>query len=137
MEDFLKTIFYIALTLCFIAGAVYFTTGTYFMTKNMEKSLSNPDILNNFNKTIASHQKGLLVSHPQIWSFTLAILIFLSVILGYYGGLSSGCVVDPIMQALAFLPMCVSYLLLGVHGLIVVAIVTVVSIFIGVLGTSE
>ena len=45
--------------------------------------------------------------------------------------------VDPIMQALAFLPMCVSYLLLGVHGLIVVAIVTVVSIFIGALGTSE
>jgi len=43
----------------------------------------------------------------------------------------------PIMQALAFLPMCVSYLLLGVHGLIVVTIVTVVSIFIGALGTSE
>ena len=89
------------------------------------------------NNTISKLKSGLLPSCSVSWSMVFAVLILATAILGYYGGLSSGCVVDPIMQALAFLPMCVSYLLLGVHGLIVVAIVTVVSIFIGALGTSE
>ena len=135
MEDILKIIFYIALTLCLMAGAVYFTTGTYFMTKDMEKSLSNPDILNNINKTIASHQKGLLASHPYAWSFTLAILIFLSVILGYYGGLSSCC--DPISIFFTILPLSASVILLGALGFLIISIVTGLSAFKGLIDTTD
>ena len=135
MEDFLKTIFYIALTLCLMAGAVYFTTGTYFMTKDMEKSLSNPNILNNINKTISSHQRGLLASHPYAWSFTLAILIFISVILGYYGGLSSCC--DPISIFFTILPLFASVILLGALGFLIISIVTGLSAFKGLIDTTN
>ena len=142
MEDFLKTIFYIALTLCFIAGAVYFTTGTYFMTKDMERSLPeitpNPVIPEN-TKHIAdiltNNGDGLLASHPYAWSFTLAILIFISVILGYYGGLSSCC--DPISIFFTILPLSASVILLGALGFLIISIVTGLSAFTGLIDTTN
>jgi len=135
MEDFLKTIFYIALTLCLMAGAVYFTTGTYFMTKDMEKSLSNPNILNNINKTISSHQRGLLASHPYAWSFTLAILIFLSAISGYYTGLSTCC--GSISEFFIVPLLFASIILLGALGFLIISIVTGLSAFKGLIDTTN
>jgi len=141
-NDFLKNIFYIALILCFMAGAVYFTTGVYFMTKDTKKSLSeispNPVIPKNGKNiadTLTNKGDRILASHPYAWSFTLAILIFLSVILGYYSGLSSCW--NPILLFFAVLPLFASAMLLGALGFIIIAIVTGLSAFKGLIDTTD
>ena len=142
MEDFLKTIFYIALTLCLIAGTVYFTTGTYFMTKDMERSLPeitpNPVIPEN-TKHIAdiltNNGDGLLAYHPYAWSFTLAILIFLSAISGYYTGLSTCC--GSISEFFIVPLLFASVILLGALGFLIISIVTGLSAFKGLIDTTN
>jgi len=126
MGDFLKTLFYVTLVLFFVAGTAYFAVSAYFMTKDIaQKSLTNPDILNDINKTITSYQKGLLASHLQIWSFTLVTLLLISGILGYYGGLCSCS--NPILIVFTVIPLSASAMLLGALGFIIIAIVTVIS----------
>lgn len=153
MENFLKTLFYVTLVFFFIAGTVYFTVSTYSMTKDLEKSLtnSNSSIFNDFKKdstmeqiktinstalndTIAFFKKGLLSQYSTLWSIVLVILSIAAVILGYYGGLlNSGCVKDPVAEFLAFVPMLISFLVLGTFGFVIVGWSTVIGMVIGIL----
>ena len=141
MEDFLKTIFYIALTLCLMAGAVYFTTGTYFMTKDMGKPLEITIIAHNMEKSLLEITpnplipNNVLASHPYAWSFTLVILIFLSAIIGYYSGLSACCVSISIFFIVPLL--FASVILLGALGFLIISIVTGLSAFKGLIDTTN
>jgi len=128
MEDFLKIALHAAFVLFFIAGATYFVASTYSVMEDSEKKLLI-ESSNNITNIIANQQKGMLASHSQAWSFTLAILLFISAILGYYGGLSS-CY-NSFLIYFALLPLLISGMLLGTLGFIVVAIVTVISAFKG------
>jgi len=74
---------------------------------------------------------GLLPVCSISWYFVLAILVIVAVFLGYWGGGSIGCLMDPIMLILAFLPACISYFVLGILGLAVVWSVTYVAFVIG------
>ncbi|RLJ03936.1 MAG: hypothetical protein DRP18_05405 [Candidatus Aenigmatarchaeota archaeon] len=130
MEDFLKIALHATLVLFFITGATYFVASTYSVMEDSEKKLLI-ESSNNITDIIANQQKGLLASHSQAWSFTLAILIFLSVILGYYGGLSSCC--DPISIFFTILPLSASVILLGALGFLIISIVTGLSAFKGLI----
>ena len=74
---------------------------------------------------------GLLPVCSISWSFVLAILVIAAVFLGYWGGGSIGCLMDPFMLILALLPACISYFVLGILGLAVVWSVTYVAFVIG------
>jgi len=74
---------------------------------------------------------GLLPVCSISWSFVLAILVIAAVFLGYWGGGSIGCLMDPFMLILALLPTCISYFVLGILGLAVVWSVTYVAFVIG------
>ena len=74
---------------------------------------------------------GLLPACSISWYFVLAILVIAAVFLGYWGGGSIGCLMDPIMLIFAFLPACISYFVLGILGLAVVLLVTYVAFVIG------
>jgi len=128
MEDFLKIALYATFVLFFIAGTTYFVASIYSVMEEPEKKLLI-ESSNNITNIIANQQKGMLASHSQAWSFTLAILLFISAILGYYGGLSS-CY-NSFLIYFALLPLLISGMLLGTLGFIVVAIVTVISAFKG------
>ena len=130
MEDFLKIGLHATLVLFLMVGTTYFVASTYSMMENSEKKLLI-ESSNNVNVTdiIANQQKGLLASYSQAWGFTLAILLFISAILGYYGGLSS-CYKSFLIY-FALLPLLISGMLLGTLGFIIVAIVTVISAFKG------
>jgi len=130
MEDFLRIALYATLVLFLMAGAAYFVASTYSVMEGSEKKLLI-ESSNNITNIIANQQKGMLASHSQAWSFTLAILLFISAILGYYGGLSS-CY-NSFLIYFALLPLLISGMLLGTLGFIVVAIVTVISAFKGLI----
>jgi len=130
MEDFLKIALYAIFVLFFMTGATYFVVGTYSVMEDSEKKLLI-ESSNNITDIIVNQQKGLLASHSQTWGFTLAILLFISAILGYYGGLSS-CY-KSLLIYFALLPLLISGMLLGTLGFIVVAIVTVISAFKGLI----
>ena len=130
MEDFLKIALYAIFVLFFMVGAIYFVASIYSVIEDSEKKLLI-ESSNNVTDIIANQQKGLLASHSQAWGFTLAILLFISAILGYYGGLSS-CYKSFLIY-FALLPLLISGMLLGTLGFIVVAIVTVISAFKGLI----
>ena len=130
MEDFLKIALYATFVLFFIAGTTYFVASIYSVMEDSEKKLLI-ESSNNITNIIANQQKGMLASHSQAWSFTLAILLFISAILGYYSGLSS-CYKSFLIY-FALLPLLISGMLLGTLGFIIVAIVTVISAFKGLI----
>ncbi len=134
MEDFLKIALYATFVLFFMAGAIYFVASTYSVMEDSEKKLLI-ESSNNITDIIANQQKGMLASHPYAWSFTLTILIFLSAILGYYTGLSICC--GSISEFFVVLPLFASAILLGILGFVIVAIVTALSAFKGLIDTTN
>ena len=80
------------------------------------------------NATINSWE-GTLASFSLWWSIALIVLVIAGAILGYYSGLGSGCY--PILMFFAVIPLCVSYLTLGIWGFLVVAIITVIAVLKG------
>ncbi len=87
------------------------------------------------NNTIIFFKKGLLSQYSStLWSITLVILSIAGVILGYYGGLlNSGCVKDPVAEFLAFVPMIISFLVLGTFGFVIIGWCTVIGMIAGIL----
>jgi len=81
------------------------------------------------NVTISSWGGGVLVPYSLWWSIVLTVLIIVGAILGYYSGLGSGCY--PILMIFVALPLCISYLTLGIWGFLVVAIITVIAVLKG------
>jgi len=130
MEDFLKIGLHATLVLFLMVGTTYFVASTYSMMENSEKKLLI-ESSNNVNVTdiIVNQQKGLLASHPQAWGFTLAILLFISAIIGYYGSLCSCS--NSILINFIVLPLFASIILLGAWGFMAIAIVTAISSFKG------
>ena len=84
------------------------------------------------NETLEKFRNGLLPACSVSWFIAFVALVLAAIFLGYYCGLSSGCVINPIMWIIAYIPMCVSFIL-GSQGVIIVGIVTAISIFIGAL----
>ena len=128
MEDFLKIALHATLVLFFITGATYFVASTYSVMEDSEKKLLI-ESSNNITNIIANQQKGMLASHSQAWGFTLAILLFISAIIGYYGSLCSCS--NSILISFIVLPLSASVILLGAWGFMIVAIVTAISSFKG------
>ena len=126
--DFLKIALPATLVLFLMVGATYFVASTYSMMKNSEKKLLI-ESSNNVTDIIANQQKGLLASYSQAWGFTLAILLFISAIIGYYGSLCSCS--NSILISFIVLPLSASVILLGAWGFMIVAIVTAISSFKG------
>ena len=85
------------------------------------------------NATLTFFKKGLLSSFSTLWSIILVILSIAGVILGYYGGLlNSGCVKDPVAEFLAFVPMIISFLVLGTFGFVIIGWCTVIGMIAGI-----
>jgi len=85
------------------------------------------------NDTLAFFKKGLLSSFSTLWSIVLVILSIAGVILGYYGALlNSGCVKDPVAEFLAFVPMIISFLVLGTFGFVIIGWCTVIGMIAGI-----
>ena len=85
------------------------------------------------NATLTFFKKGLLSSYSTLWSIVLVILSIAGVILGYYGGLlNSGCVKDPVAEFLAFVPMIISFLVLGTFGFVIIGWCTVIGMIAGI-----
>jgi len=86
------------------------------------------------NATLTFFKKGLLSSFSTLWSIILVILSIAAVILGYYGALlNSGCVKDPVAEFLAFVPMIISFLVLGTFGFVIIGWCTVIGMIAGIL----
>ena len=134
MEDFLKIALHTTLILFLMAGATYFVASTYSVMENSEKKLLI-ESSNNVTDIIVNQQKGLLASHSQAWGFTLAILLFISAINGYYGGLCSCS--NSILISFIVLPLSASAILLGAWGFMIVAIVTAISAFKGLIDAED
>ena len=131
MENFFKAfpkiLFYSAIVLCFVAGATYFVA--IDLGKSMTEINLNIVIPKNIIDILPNNGEGLLVSHFPIWSIALAILVFVSAIIGYYGGLYSCW--NPILIIYVILPLSASIILLGQWGLVIVAVIIAVSAFKG------
>jgi len=85
------------------------------------------------NDTLSFFKKGLLSSFSTLWSIILVILSIAGVILGYYGALlNSGCVKDPVAEFLAFVPMIISFLVLGTFGFVIIGWCTVIGMIAGI-----
>ena len=137
MEDFLKAfpkiLFYTVLVLCLVSGAIY------FIAMDLGKSLTEINfsavIPKNIIDILPNNGEGLLVSHFPTWSIALAILVFVSAIIGYYSGLYSCW--NPILIIYAILPLSASIILLAQWGLVIVPVIIAVSVFKGLIDVEK
>jgi len=130
--------FFLKISICLLmlyALSIYPIIAIDFKKVNTTEQIETIETINNtvVNDTLAFFKKGLLSSFSTLWSIVLVILSIAGVILGYYGGLlNSGCVKDPVAEFLAFVPMIISFLVLGTFGFVIIGWCTVIGMIAGI-----
>ena len=86
------------------------------------------------NEVVTRFRGGLMASYPSWWIVSVTIMAIVASILGYYAGISSGCMISLPLLALPML-LWVGFLVCGSLGFFVVAVVMVIAFFVGLFET--
>ena len=86
------------------------------------------------NEVATRFRGGVMASYPLWWAVSVTVVAIIASILGYYAGISSGCMISLPLLALPML-LWVSFLVCGSLGFLVVAVVMVIAFFVGLFET--
>jgi len=130
MNEFIKALpkifLYSAIVLYLVAGI------TMMMNSMMNFGTSEIEIdAERINEVVTRFRGGLTASYPSWWIVSVTIMAIVSSILGYYAGISSGCMITLPLLVLPML-LWVSFLVCGSLGFLVVAVFMAIAFFCGV-----
>ena len=129
MNEFIKAlpkIFLYSEIVLFLVGGIYTTIsfgidGVGIDTERISEAITNL-------------RGGITASYPVWWTVSVTVVAIVSSILGYYAGISSGCMITLPLLVLPML-LWVSFLTCGSLGFLVVAVFMVIAFFVGLFET--